>query len=121
MRSITRVCVGCLALGLLASPGCNSGPSSDPQAQVDLDVQPNSKNLVVGESATLFARTQDVYGRDAKIEWDTTAGHVETLENGRAARVQFDKPGMYTVTARLMIDGREVRRDSANINVKPLT
>ena len=41
-------------------------------------------------------------------------------EGGRLARIAFDAPGNYTVTARLYFGNNEVARDSVNITARPL-
>ncbi len=39
---------------------------------------------------------------------------------GRVARVKFDEAGLYTVTAVLTVDGKETRRETVDIRVKPI-
>jgi hypothetical protein len=46
---------------------------------------------------------------------------MTTEQNGRIARVKLDQPGTYTVTAVLTADGQEIRRETVEIRVKPLS
>jgi hypothetical protein len=69
----------------------------------------------------VFARSYDTYGRDPQLAWTTTAGKLTTEQNGRIARVMIDKPGTCIVTAVLTADGREIKRVSVEIHVKPLS
>src|ERR1043165_3457155 len=116
MKSFSSVClvVGALALGAGAACSTNERSSSgDPAVgRVNLTLEPSTRDLLVGETVTVTARTQDTYGRDSQLNWNSTAGSVSTEENGRVARVKFDRPGTYTVGAVLMIDGREARRET---------
>lgn len=108
---------------LAAQPGCKvQGDAGGPVAEkVDLDLETPRTTVSVGDTATITARSKDTYGRRAEVEWMTTGGRLTTDENGRLARVKFDKPGTYTVTGILKVDGKEVKRDSVNIEVRPTT
>lgn len=103
--------------------GCDGQQqASEPVAEkVDLDLEAPRTTVSVGDTATITARSKDTYGRDAEVKWVTTGGKLTTDEGGRLARVKFDTPGTYTVTAYLMVDGKEVKRDSVNIEVRPTT
>ncbi len=85
-----------------------------------LNVEASSDNIVVGETVTFVARSYDTYGRDAKIQWKSTAGELKTEENGRVARVTFNEIGTYTVSATLSVDGRETARDMEEVRVRKL-
>ena len=109
------------AAASLGVSGCSdnqtrSGPPNPPSVHV----QASSHDIVSGETVTLTARTQDTYGRDAKIRWTSTAGSLKTEQDGRIARVKFDEPGTYTVRASLLVDGREVQSEMVEIHVKPV-
>lgn len=77
--------------------------------------------MLVGEIVTITARTQDTYGRASELNWTSTSGKLTTEQNGRVARVRFDEPGTFTVAAVLMVDGKEVRHESVEVVVKPLS
>lgn len=85
-----------------------------------LTVEPSSRDIVVGETVTLVARTKDTYGRDAVVKWSSTAGSVSTEQDGRVARVRFNEVGTYTVRGALLVDGREVDNDLVEVRVKPV-
>lgn len=124
MRNTTLIAaVMSASMSLLA--GCNESSrttSSAPVAEkVDLDLEAPRTTVVAGDTATVMARSHDTHGRDADIKWTTTGGKLTTEQDGRLARLKFDTPGNYTVTAVLTIDGKEVKRDSVNFTVKPTT
>ena len=73
-----------------------------------------------GEIVTLVAKTENTYGRDPKVTWASNGGNLKTEDNGRVARVQFDRPGVYKVDATLEVEGKFVRRDTTMIEVRPL-
>lgn len=100
--------------------GCETSRHTVAESNAGLDLQASSDSIVVGETVTFVARTFDTYGRDAKINWQTTAGELKTEENGRIARVTFKDVGTYTVSAALSIDGRDVARDLEEVRVRPL-
>ncbi len=114
-----------LPIALLALVGgCNTtqSTSSDTAAsRVGLTLETSSRDLLVGETATVTARSKDTFGREPTLAWTTTSGKLTTEQNGRIARVKFDQPGTSIVTAVLSIDGREIRRETVEIRVKPLS
>jgi len=110
--------------GLLAFPlalGCQSDRSHVVGEEVGFWIDASDTDIVEGELVTLTAHDRNTVGREAKVEWKTTAGEVETEENGRVARVSFDEPGTYTVTGRLVLDGQIVREDSVDIEVRRIS
>lgn len=124
LRSIGLISVATLLLGTgiaCESWGRRSSNSEPALSRVSLTLEPSTRELVVGETVTITARSEDTYGRDSDLEWMTTSGKLSTEENGRIARVKFDQPGMYTVSAVLSVEGRETRRATVEIRVKPLT
>ncbi|MFN0010041.1 MAG: PKD domain-containing protein [Phycisphaerales bacterium] len=125
MKTLTNTCVvaSILALGAVGACEKNTRSSSGEPAtsRVNLSLEPSTRSLMVGEIVTITARSEDTYGRNSQLNWSSTAGKVTTEENGRIARVKFEQPGTYTVSAVLMIDGREARREAVEIRVKPLS
>lgn len=115
------------ALPLLAAApmiGCEN--SSNRRAMyttnnADLTLDASSGRVLAGETVTIIARTVDTYGRDAKIEWNSTAGDLKTEQDGRVARVQFKEVGTYTVRAQLMVDGQVVASDLVEVRVQPVS
>jgi hypothetical protein len=95
-------------------------PAFGDEAQIGLDLSPSSRSMVVGETITVMAKTENLLGRDTEIEWYAPGGEIRTEDNGRIARVYFPDPGTYTVSARLFVDGDQVKRDAVTIRVKPI-
>jgi len=91
-----------------------------PDSEIGLRLQPSSRTMVEGEVTTIMANTENLLGRDAEIEWYAPGGEIMTEDNGRIARVRFNDPGTYSVSARLFVDGNLVRRDSVTIRVQEL-
>jgi uncharacterized protein YjdB len=88
---------------------------------VGFTLEPSTRDVITGEIVTIFARSHDTYGRDPEIVWTSSAGTVTTEQGGRIARVKFDQPGTFTVTAVLTADAREIERETVEIHVKPLS
>ncbi len=80
----------------------------------------SNTDLVVGDTTTLTISSKNTLGREADVEWATTGGKISTEDNHRVARVKFDAPGTYTVTARLVVNKAQLDAKSVNINVRPL-
>lgn len=124
MKALRLCTIPSLLLVLTASACSTSSRSStsDPAvSRAGLTLEPSTRDLVAGETVTIFARSHDTYGRDPEITWSSTAGRVTTEQDGRIARVTLDQPGTCIVTAVLTADGREVKRESVEIRVKPLS
>lgn len=122
-RNTAKVPFVALAASLVALPvvGCETSRNTiSSDANAGLDINASSDSIVSGETVTFVARTFDTYGRDAKIEWNTTAGDLKTEESGRIARVKFSEVGTYTVSATLSVDGRDVARDMAEVRVRAI-
>lgn len=85
-------------------------------SHIDFWVESSRREVLVGEVVTLTVRDQDTAGRDVTIEWSTTGGELTTERNNRIARLQFDNPGVYTVTGRMYADD-VVISDSVDITV----
>ena len=109
---------------MLGAAGCRdtrpSGQPSGPDASIGLKLEPTARTITAGEVVTVAARTENLLGRDASIKWLAPGGEIKTEQNGRIARVRFDQPGTYTVTAQLFVDDREIRRDQVTVRVNPL-
>lgn len=109
--------------GAAVLAGCNQSSYAEPGQQTTtagLTIEPSSREIVVGETVTLVARTRDTYGRDAKLKWSTTAGSLSEEQDGRVARVKFNEVGTYTVKATLNVDGNPVQTDMVEIRVKAI-
>lgn len=102
--------------------GCanESHSSVDGKVPATLSLEPSATSIVAGETVTIVARTKDTYGRDAKVKWSSTAGKLDSEEDGRVARVKFTETGTYSVKASLSVDGRETDTETVQIVVKPV-
>jgi hypothetical protein len=115
------------ALAVLAAVGtvqvaCSSSPARDPLVHdhPQISLRAANEEIVVGDTTTLTINSKNTLGRDARVEWTTTGGDLNTEDGDRVARVRFDQPGVYTVTAKLVVDGEVVDREAVNIEVRPL-
>lgn len=125
----TKLPLAALSVAMLAGTagvamlGCQSSNryavSTADNAGLTLDA--SAKEILAGETVTIIARTVDTYGRDAKIEWSSTAGDLKTEQNGRIVRVRFEDIGAYTVRADLKVDGQVVATDIAEVRVRPIS
>ena len=114
--------VTALALVGVGGFGCNNNRVDEPlaDAQPQISLMASNKDIVAGEVSTFTVNSRNTLGRDAQVDWSSTGGDLKTAENDRIARVTFDEAGVFTVTATLIVDGREVDREMVNINVRPL-
>lgn len=131
MRSLTLIrgtAVAGLATAMLVAGGCryDDRPAGarelavSPYDDVNLRVEASRRTALVGETVTFKARTENLLGRDAEVQWMSPGGELNVQEEGRIARVSFDEPGVYSVTARLLVEGFEVRRSSETVTVRPV-
>jgi len=120
MKSLLAVAATLLSLSLVTGCDTMRSTSSGPTPAA-MSVEASSRDIVVGETVTLVARTKDTYGRDATVKWSSTAGSVGTEQDGRVARVRFNEVGTYTVRGALFVDGREVDSDLVEIRVRPVS
>lgn len=122
LRHSILPCFAILAMSLAACDSWSRNASTDPSvSRVNFRLEPSTREIVAGETVTIFARSYDTFGRDPQIAWTTTSGRLTTEQNDRVARIKFDQPGTYFVTAVLTADGREIKRESVEIRVKPLS
>jgi len=110
-----------LSAGLATLPGCDTDDNAGSIAQPQFSVSPSSREIMVGEIVTVTTRSSNLAGGESQIDWFTTGGNLTTEQNNRVARIQFDRPGNYTVSARLSDADEITYSDSVTINVKPLT
>lgn len=122
MRTLLKTAAACL-LVIPALSACeqNRGTRVAGGEDVDFWIESSDDEVVAGELITFTAHSQDLVGRDADVEWTSTAGEIDTEEDGRIARVKFDRPGAYTVTGRLMVDGGTIIEDSVDVEVRPIS
>jgi len=117
------VALGSLLLGaVLAGTACENDAYSrtKPAQEVGMTIHPSKTNLLAGENATFTVETRNTFGREPRVDWTTSGGQLEMIQNGRAARVTFPQPGTYLVSARLYLNDQLVRTDSTTITVRPV-
>lgn len=110
-----------LILALIFAAGCA------PQAPVSnenvmLVLEQSHKVIKVGESVTFTARATGTAGRDEEIKWASSGGEM-SQPNGmeRYTRVTYEKPGSYSVQAKLYVDEKLVDQQQVLVQVDPLT
>lgn len=103
-----------------AGSGAAGGPAADGGARGTIpaiDVVAAATQLTEGESVRIEAVPRG--GGDGSIDWISTGGQVTPDRDGRSATARFERSGTYTVTARLLVGGEEMDRDSTTIEVAP--
>ena len=107
----------CVFVALGCSP---SAPISN--ENIALVLEQSHTIVKAGESVTFTARATGTAGREEKIKWEAKGGDLESLNDmERYARVEYDKPGVYTVLASLYVDGTLLDQEQAVVRVDPLS
>ena len=111
-----------IAVGAASLVACSSGQrtSADEYDDIEFDIRASDTRIAQDEIVTVRADTENTYGRDAKVKWTSTGGDIDTEDDGRIARITFEKPGMYTMTGNLELEGEVVLADSVDIRVTPV-
>ncbi len=115
MKALTALAAAALVASALVA-GCESSPRMEERQAPGLSVTRNHSTIVTGETTAIFAKTANVFGRNADIHWSTTLGHIMPVEGGRMAYFTSDQPGTAVITAELNVDGR-LLRDHTNVTV----
>lgn len=110
----------CLLGSAAFLPSCGSSTTVAERENVGFWIQSSDSDIVAGELVTVSANSRNTLGKKPSVKWSSTGGDVSTESDGRVARVKFNEPGAYTVTARLELDGVAVDEDSVDIKVRPL-
>lgn len=100
--------------------GCQSSARAGTVGEPEFNISKSKDEALAGEIITFTTRSKNLAGRQSEIEWRTTGGELTTEENGRIARVRFDREGTYTVSARLSLDGEVVETDSVSVEISPV-
>jgi hypothetical protein len=122
MTRISYLTVLALTLAGFASAGCTPNKiESRPRSDAAISVSQSAKKVIVNETVTFEVSDQNTLGRKADIRWETTGGKLwNTDGTKRVAQVVFDTPGVYSVTAILNVDDRDVERETRTVDVRPL-
>jgi hypothetical protein len=118
--------IGAAVLAL--QQGCDSPPPAEgygygqqPMVQpMDITLVPSNRSIAVGDTVTIVAQTRNMAGRNTDIQWSATGGHIEAGDNTLVARLRFDQPGTYQVTARAMVNDAVVDTDTVTITARPI-
>ena len=94
--------------------------ANGPAEPIEFSIQPSARSVVAGEVVTVTTRSANAIGRNTAVDWAATGGDLTTEQNKRIARVRFDQPGTYTVSAVLRVDNNVAMSDAVDITVKPL-
>jgi plastocyanin len=118
--SATIALVGSCTAWIASTSGCATTPAVGDSASqpVEFSLHPSTQAVTPGQSITVIARSANTLGHNTSVDWASTGGEMTTEQNKRLARLKFDQPGAYTVSAVLRMDGNVVGSDSVEINVK---
>lgn len=125
MKALCKTCLAMVAIAALmvggdgVLTGCttsNDGTLGEPA----FNITASKREALVGENVTFTTRSKNLAGRESHIEWRSSGGELTTEENNRVARVKFDRPGKYTISSRLYVDGQAVETDSVSVDVRPI-
>lgn len=116
-----KVMCGCVLAAMLVV-GCNTTQDADEPlgGSMQIDLKPSNRSIAAGDTVTIVSSTQNLTGRNAEIQWATTGGRISLSDDNRIARVRFDNPGRYTVTAQAMVNGTVVDTSTVQIDVRPV-
>ena len=112
--------LGCsLMLAVLLGACAPRRPISN--ENIDLALEQSHTVVKVGESVTFTANATGIAGRSDKIRWESDGGSLQNPNNmDRYAQVKYSTPGLYDVTASLIVDGELVDQEVAKVRVEPL-
>jgi len=125
MRSPGRTRPACwlaLAAAAAGAGGCSANYGTDAsgmRSPVSLRIEPRRTRVAPGETVTILTRAVIDPASDAQVRWKASGGAtVATEQDGRVARVTFDRVGTHRVEAALVSPtGRELRRARTTIEV----
>jgi PKD repeat protein len=122
MKRFSFVAALALTAAGLVGVGCNSHTIENrPTSDMKLSVSQSATKVKVNEAVTFEAHDANTLGRNAELKWDTTGGKMWTTDKtNRIVQVQYDKPGVYSVTATLSADGRTIESETHTVDVAPL-
>lgn len=105
----------------LALTGCHGDTTTRMANEgLELGITASSTNINQGEIVTFMVHDKGTLGKDIDIKWSSNGGDLNTEKNERVARVQFDKPGTYSVSAEFWVDGNAYKTVSKVITVNRL-
>jgi hypothetical protein len=117
-----KLICGCV-LAAAVSVGCDTTDESYTEplgGAMSIELKPANHTIAAGDTVTIATHTRNLAVRGSDIQWASTGGRIELSEDHRIARVRFDNPGRYTVTARALYNGSIVDTSSVQIEVRPV-
>ena len=85
----------------------------------EFSLQPSATQIMAGQTVTVAAESENVAAGQADIQWAAMGGDLAIDDNGRIARVRFDKPGTYYISATLSVGDMAVETEATTITVSP--
>lgn len=105
----------------LALTGCHSNSSTTMANEgLVLEVTASSANINQGEIVTFMVHDKGTLGKDIDVKWKSNGGDINTEKEERIARVKFDKPGTYSVSAEFWVDGNAYKTVTKVVTVNRL-
>jgi len=122
MKRLSYLAAVALTVAGLAGVGCDTHTIQDrPSSDMKLSVTQSATKVKVNEAVTFEAHDANTLGRNAELKWDATGGKMWTTDKtNRVVQVQYDKPGVYSVTATLSANGQVIERETHTVEVAPL-
>lgn len=111
----TRSVLTLLALAFFQ--GCATGLGGDDSLPKSMTLAVAPSQAAVGQLVTATATPDAPLSDRATIDWITTGGTINTEKDATVARLRFAKPGTYKVTAKLMVDSKEVNRSTVEVPI----
>jgi hypothetical protein len=127
MQTTTKLSATSLAVLLFALSGCNSPMAVDKQAPA-MRLEASRNNVLVNESVTLFVKSENTLGKNAKVTWSSSLGSVKPEREGLLdfssdhprALFTSNQPGIAVITATVTLDDGQKLSDSVNLTVNPV-
>lgn len=104
----------------LALTGCHSNTTTMANESLVLDVTASSNVINQGEIVTFMVHDKGTLGKDIDIKWTSNGGDVKTEQDERVARVKFDKPGTFSVSAEFWVEGNAYKTVTKTVKVNRL-
>ena len=106
-----------LAVLMLIVAGCGTTRQALAPA---VDLRASNSDILVNETTTIFAKSENLVGKDPNVRWTTTLGELEVSEDGQQARLRGDQVGTAYVTIEVTTADGQVLRDQQKVEIKPL-
>ena len=113
-----RTALWAVFLLALVAVSCESQPNMPEQA-VQFHIEPAHRDITAGQMVMYHPYSENLVGHEHRIEWNASGGELEALDNGERARVIFDQPGRYTVSANLYVNDQLLRTSTGSVFVRP--